>query len=201
MKTLFLLFLLSTVTINAIAQEQIEPPAVSAPGEADASISKGNWLVGANIASTGYNFSNDTYNLFINPKAGYFIGENIAVGSEVVLGLEAFDGGTNFRYGITPFLRYYFTQGGGPSGRIFQEALVGIAGSSLEDNEEDEPVSFIIGIRFGYAHFIARNIAIEPILGYTYTKADLGSSSSGGGGLALALGFQIYLPGRGAGGE
>ena len=195
-KILTTLIAVGCVLTAAIAQDLPTPPlpATSAP-VADEAISKGNWLVGGSIASTGFNFSTDTYNLLINPKAGYFAGENLAIGTELILGLTVFDGGTNFQYGITPFARYYYTQGGGPSGRIFQEMTFGIAGSSIKDNEGDEPVSLLVGIRGGYAHFVARNVAIEGILGYTYTKADIGTST-GAGGLGLSLGLQIYLPGR-----
>lgn len=190
--------LLATVLImsGATAQDLPTPPLPATSADvADEAISKGNWIVGGSIASTGFNFSTDTYNLLINPKAGFFVGENFVLGSELILGLTRFDGGTNFQYGLTPFVRYYYTQGGGPSGRIFQEITAGIAGSSIKDNDEDEPVSLLIGVRGGYAHFVARNVAIEGILGYTYTKADIGSST-GGGGLGLSLGFQIYLPAR-----
>lgn len=195
-KILTTIFAVALYFPGAMAQDLPTPPLpASSAAVADEAISKGNWLVGGSIASTSFNFSTDTYNLLINPKAGFFAGENLAIGTELILGLTTFDGGTNFQYGITPFARYYYTQGGGPTGRIFQEIAFGIAGSSTKDNEEDEPVSLLIGIRGGYAHFVARNVAIEGILGYTYTKADIGSST-GGGGLGLSLGLQIYLPGR-----
>lgn len=197
MKQFFLLTaLVFFISGNALAQDttSMQLPATSA-GVADESIRKGNWLVGASVASTGYNFSTDTYSFLVNPKAGYFFGQNIVIGGEVILGLTAFDGGTNFQYGLTPFMRYYYTQGGGPSGRIFQEIVFGFAGSSTEDSDDDEPFSVLAGIRFGYAHFIARNVSIEPIIGYTYSKADV-DLESGGGGIALSLGFQIYLPGK-----
>jgi hypothetical protein len=200
MKTLFLLLLLLSTTFIASSQDLPEPPPTSAPGVADDAISKGNWIVGGSIASTGFNFSTDTYNLLVNPKGGYFIGENIVLGTEVILGLTAFDGGTNFQYGLTPFARYYYMQGGGPSGRIFQELVAGFAGSSIKDSDDDEPFSILVGIRFGYAHFIARNVAIEPVIGYTYSKADV-NTNTGAGGLGISLGFQIYLPGRAAGSE
>lgn len=196
MKSIYLLAsLLTLLAFNTKAQDisSQDLPATSA-NVADDAISRGNWIVGASIASTGYNFSTDTYSFLVNPKAGYFFGENIVLGSELILGLQAFDGGTNFQYGITPFVRYYYTQGGGPSGRIFQEVAVGLSGSSIKDSEDDEPLSFLAGVRFGYAHFVARNVAIEPVLGYTYSKADI-DTSTGSGGLAISLGLQIYLPG------
>jgi hypothetical protein len=195
-KFLSLWTLLLAIAFGLVAQDLPTPPLppTSAP-VADDAISKGNWMVGGSVASTGFNFSTDTYNLDINPKAGFFIGENFVLGTELILGLTAYDGGTNFQYGITPFARYFFTQGGGPSGRIFQEFAFGFAGSSIKDNNDDSPLSLLIGMRGGYAHFIARNVALEGILGYTYTKADIGSST-GGGGLGISLGFQIYLPGK-----
>ncbi len=196
MKTLFLLpLLLLAATFNSVAQDVPEPPPTSAPVAADA-ISKGNWLIGGSIASTGFNFDTDTYDLRVNPKAGYFIGENVAIGTELILDLTVFDDDTDFGYGIAPFVRYYFPELANPSGRFFQEGTVGIAGSNVEGSD-DEPVSFLAGIRFGYAHFVARNVAIEGILGYTYTKADI-DASTGAGGLGISLGLQIYLPGRGA---
>ncbi|MEJ8801835.1 hypothetical protein [Pontibacter sp. H249] len=195
-KTLTTLIMLLAFGFCTLAQDLPTPPLPpTSANVADDAISKGNWLVGGSIASTGFNFSTDTYDLFINPKAGYFIGENFVLGSEVILGLTIFDGGTNFQYGITPFGRYYYTQGGGPSGRIFQEIAFGIAGSSIKDNEQDEPVSLLVGVRGGYAHFIAQNVALEAILGYTYIKADI-DSDTGSGGLGISLGFSIYLPGR-----
>lgn len=195
-KTLLLCILLIALGYTVTAQDLPTPPLppTSAP-VADEAISKGNWMVGGSVASTGFNFSTDTYNLLINPKAGFFVGENFVIGSETILGLTIFDGGTNFQYGLTPFARYFYTQGGGPSGRIFQEFAMGIAGSSIKDNDQDEPLSLLIGLRGGYAHFIARNVAVEGILGYTYTKADIGSST-GAGGLGISLGFQVYLPGK-----
>lgn len=188
--------MLLALIYSANAQETInvDAPQTSA-AVADEAIRKGNWLAGGSIASTGFNFSTDTYNLLINPKVGYFFGQNIALGTEVVLGLTAYDGGTDFQYGITPFARYYYTQGGGVNGRIFQEIVFGFAGSSLSDSDEDSPLSVLAGVRFGYAHFVARNVAIEPTLGYVYSKADV-DSDTGGGGLSLSLGFQIYLPSR-----
>ncbi len=194
-KFLSLWTMLLAIVFGVTAQDLPTPPlpASSAP-VADDAISKGNWMVGGSVASTGFNFSTDTYNFNVSPKAGYFVGENFVLGTELILGLTAYDGGTNFQYGLTPFVRYFHTQGGGPSGRIFQEFALGVAGSSIKDNNDDRPLSLLIGARAGYAHFIAQNVALEGILGYTYTKADIGSST-GGGGLGISLGFQIYLPG------
>lgn len=194
MKHLLLLstFLLSTYMA---AFGQVASPPTSAPVAADA-IRQGNWIVGGSLGSTGFNFSTETFNLTIEPSAGYFITERIALGAQAIVGLTAYDGGTNFNYGLAPFLRYYFPEGASPTGRWFGEGKIGFAGSDYEGSVQDEPISLLVGIRGGYAHFIARNVAIEGSLGYTYSKADI-NSSSGTSGLGLSFGFQIYLEGRG----
>ncbi|MDX5438397.1 MAG: hypothetical protein LPK03_14425, partial [Pontibacter sp.] len=121
--------------------------------------------------------------------------DNAAIGTEVQLGLDIYDGGETFRYGLTPFARYYFPEGAAPTHRWFGEALAGIAGSSEEDSEGDKVFSAVLGLRAGYAHFVAQNVALEAILGYTRTSADI-SVGQGSSGLNLALGLQVYLPGR-----
>lgn len=193
MKHLFLLSVLLLTACPAIFAQVTTPP-TSAPVAADA-IQRGNWMVGGSLGSTGFNFSTETYQLTLEPSAGYFISERIAIGAQAIIGLTAYDGGTNFNYGLAPFARYYFPEGASPTGRWFGEAKVGFAGSSYEGNVEDEPISVLLGIRAGYAHFIARNVALEGSLGYTYSKADVNASSSTSG-LGISLGFQIYLEGR-----
>lgn len=190
------LCLLSTLflALSISAFGQVTTPPTSAPVAADA-IQQGNWMVGGSLGSTGFNFSTETYNLTLEPSAGYFITERIALGAQAIVGLTAYDGGSAFNYGLTPFVRYYFPEGASPTGRWFGEAKVGFAGSDYEDNIEDEPISVLLGIRGGYSHFVARNVALEASLGYTYSKADINASSSTSG-LGITLGFQIYLEGR-----
>lgn len=189
----FLTLLISLTTFfNVLAQETVPPTSASVAGEA---IKAGNWIVGGSLGSTGFNFSTETYQLTLEPKAGYFLSDRVAIGAQVIMGLNAYDGATNFNYGLAPFVRYYFPEGASATGRWFGEGRIGFAGSSYEGNIEDEPVSVLLGIRGGYAHFIAKNVAFEASLGYTYTKADIDASSSTSG-LGLTLGFQIYLEGR-----
>ena len=197
-KLLLLSTFLSIFGFAASAQitEEIRErrPQTTAPVSSDA-VREGNWIVGANIADIGMNFKSDFFTLNINPRAGYFLSDNAAIGTEVQLGLDIYDGGETFRYGLTPFVRYYFPEGAAPTHRWFGEALAGFGGSSEEDSEGDSVFSSIIGLRAGYAHFVAQNVALEGILGYTRTSADI-SVGSGSSGLNLALGLQVYLPSR-----
>lgn len=196
MKQFFLLTSMMLATFfTAFGQDDpaVQLPPTSAP-VADEALSKGNWVVGGSVGSLGLNFSTGTFALNLVPHAGYFISDNLALGAQTTLGLTAYDGGTNFSFGISPFLRYYFGAGGRASGRFFGELGAGLAGSSLAGNESDEAFSGLLNLRAGYAHFITRNVALEGSLGYNLSGADLRSVTSVSG-LGLVFGFQIYLPG------
>lgn len=188
--------LMTALSVSAQVTDEIREraPQTTAPVANDA-VREGNWLVGATIGNIGFNFKSDFFTLNVNPRAGYFISDNAAIGSEIQLGLDIYDGGETFRYGITPFVRYYFPEGAAPTHRWFGEAIAGIAGSSEEDSEGDKIFSSVLGLRAGYAHFVARHVALEAILGYTRTSADI-SVGTGESGLNLAFGLQVYLPGR-----
>ncbi|MFD2741862.1 MULTISPECIES: hypothetical protein [Sphingobacterium] len=155
-------------------------------------IRQGNWMVGGSVGSLGYSFEGESFNIQLNPRAGYFISDGIAIGAQAALGLQTVsgDGDNVWNYGISPFVRYYFPEGSSSTGRFFGHGNVGIGGSSRGDG-----ASFEAGIAGGYAHFITRNVALETTLGYNYSKANL-NSAGGASGLGVSLGFQIYLPGN-----
>lgn len=183
-----------SLAITANAQVITTTPQTTA-NVGDAPIKAGRWLVGGSIGSTGFNFATKTFQLNVDPKLGYFIRDNIALGGQGTIGLSFYEGGSSISYGVAPFIRYYFPETANRSGRWFGEAAAGITGSHKKGSQEEEPLSLMLGLRAGYAHFVARNVAVEGTLGYTFTKADV-SSSSGDSGLGLAFGFQIYLPGK-----
>lgn len=198
MKKFFLVILLFTLG-TSLAFAQPSRPKLSEEAAASA-IQKRNWLVGTSIGDLSYNFDTETFTFGIFPRAGYFVSDNAVLGSEAQLSLVAFDGGEIFTYGITPFARYYFPEGARATGRFFGEAVFGIAGSSIEDSDEDAIVSTVWGLRGGYAHFISNTVAIEGTLGYVNTTADIdvGNSESG---LSIALGFNLYLQSKANMGE
>jgi len=197
MKKFFILsFLMLAVGFQLAAQTLPTLPQTT-EAVANSAVQKGNWLVGAGIGSIGQNFKSNTFSLDIQPRAGYFISDNAAIGAEAQLGLELYDDGQNFKYGLTPFIRYYFPEGAAPTHRWFGEALVGFAGSSLEDSDDDSALSAVYGVRAGYAHFVARNVALEGTLNLIRSHADIDVGDSGSTGLSLGLAFQIYLPSGG----
>lgn len=155
-------------------------------------IQKGNWMVGGALGSLGYSFEGENFNINLMPKAGYFISDGIAVGLGVDLGFATVKGGDNiWGYGIKPFVRYYFPEGSSPTGRFFGQGDLGITGA----NEGTSDTSFAFGINAGYAHFVTSSVALEVMAGYNYSKSSA-SSAVAQNGLGVALGFQIYLPGK-----
>jgi len=192
MKILFLSFAFALVA--GFASAQVTMPQTSSASQ-EAAISQGNWMIGAGIGSTNYNFDTETFNISLEPRAAYFIRDNVAVGAQVKLGLTTQDGSSVFEYGVAPLIRYYFPEGASPTSRWFAEGLVGVGGSHTKNNDKDEPVSLLIGISGGYSHFVSRNVALEAALGYTYNKSDVGAET-GMSGLGLTFGFNIYLPGQ-----
>lgn len=154
-------------------------------------IKQGNWMVGGSLANIGYSFEGKAFNINLQPRAGYFVSNGIAIGAQANLGFTAVKGTDNeWNYGIAPFLRYYLPQGASSTGRFFAQGDIGIAGSSV-----GKDVSLALGANLGYAHFITQTVALEVTAGYNYTKSNvnLGDKASG---LGVGLGFQIYLPGK-----
>lgn len=197
MKRIYLLSALLMFLSTAVFAQDVEDlprPQTSAPVAGDA-IQQGNWLVGANVGNVGHNFKSRTFSLDVTPRAGYFISDNAVIGAQTQLGLSIYSGGESFRYGLTPFVRYYFPEGASTTSRFFGEAIIGIAGSSDEDSEGDSVFSRVYGISGGYAHFVATNVALEGMLNLIRSNAnvDFGGSATG---LSISLGLQIYLPGR-----
>ncbi|MCL4641542.1 MULTISPECIES: hypothetical protein [Olivibacter] len=155
-------------------------------------IQKGNWMVGGSLGSMGYSFEGESFNVNINPRAGYFVSDGIAIGLALNGGYGSVkDDEDNWTYGIAPFVRYFFPEGSSATGRFFGQGEVGIAGAN-----KGSDVTFAAGVGLGYAHFITRSVALEAVVGYNYSKAN-NASAQAQNGLGFNLGFQIYLPGQG----
>lgn len=191
---ILLTLILSFLTFESMAQQDLPRPQTTAPVAGDA-VRQGNWLVGAGIANFGHNFESETFTLDLTPRAGYFISDNAVIGAQAQFGVSIYSGGESWRYGLTPFVRYYFPEGASPTHRWFGEAVIGLAGSSDEDSEGDAILSRVYGISAGYAHFVASNVALEGMLNLIRSNAnvDVGRSNTG---LGVSVGLQIYLPGR-----
>ncbi|MGE8292223.1 hypothetical protein D3C87_886710 [compost metagenome] len=188
----FALLLLVTggICLQANAQKIETTPQMSSDVGVEP-IRQGNWMVGGSIGSLGYSFEGKSFNAALQPRAGYFVSDGLAIGAQANLGLRTQkDADNEWTYGIAPFVRYYFPQGGSSTGRFFGQGDVGISGSSV-----GKSAALALGANVGYAHFITRTVALEATFGYNYSKASI-NTGTGASGLGVGVGFQIYLPGK-----
>jgi hypothetical protein len=128
-------------------------------------IDKETVLVGS---SSNMGINNSTSTVFnLDLKAGYFVMDNLAVGGR----LDYNSGTSNASIGI--FGRYYY------EGKIFGglgfTQVFPSSGSSYTQ----------VPLEVGYAAFVTKNIAIEPSLNVTLSKAQ--------NIVGLNLGFGLYL--------
>lgn len=190
MKRVFLFSAFFLAGVFAASAQEVNRPQTSA-NVGIAPVQQGNWIVGGSLGSLGYSFEGENFNIMLNPRAGYFISDGVAIGLSLVGSLATVPNSDNlWGYGVAPFVRYYFPQGSSATGRFFAQGDIGISGSSPGSG-----ASLALGANVGYAHFITNSVALEATAGYNYSKATV-SGSTGQSGLGVALGFQVYLPGQ-----
>jgi hypothetical protein len=162
-----------------------------------AQIQRGNILVGGDLA--GFNLdlgSGGAFQATIDPKIGFFLKDNVALGAYIDFRLSTAKGfGTTTNYGVGALARYYVndpTTNVLKHGRLFFEGNAGIEGISASNGSNTTGLG--IGVGPGYAYFITPNIGLETLLKYNgivgfgsrpYTSR-----------LNLGVGFQIYLSNR-----
>lgn len=166
---------------------------------ANAQLQRGNVLVGGDLAdfNLGLNKNSD-FRVTIDPKAAWFIKDNVALGAYALLGLDIVKGSTQTNYGVGALGRYYFganeinTESVLRHTRGFLEGNVGIEGNNVTHGASTNGLG--LGIGPGIAYFITPNIGLEALLKYQgivgFGNDPLNSR------LDLNVGFQIYLPGR-----
>ncbi len=161
-------------------------------------IEQGNILVGGNIANFNIGLEKGSvFSMTINPKLGFFIKDNLAVGPDILLGLQSFSGTTAFNYGIGALGRYYFGDKQNISplrhSRFFLEGTAGFRGANVS-NGGSSTNGLGLGIGPGLAYFITPNIGLETLLKYN-GLVGFGNETTQSD-LNLSVGFQIYLPSR-----
>ncbi|MBO6212720.1 hypothetical protein SAMN05421738_110108 [Algoriella xinjiangensis] len=188
MKKIILAIIAIPFSMIAFGQDVTTPQTSANVGSTP--IKEGNWLVGGSIGSLGYSFEGENFNINLSPQAGYFISDGFAVGLTTGFGLQTVKDHDNiYQYKLMPFARYYFPEGASSTGRFFGQGEVGITGAKSGGVSD---TSFGFGVNAGYAHFITRNVALEGMLGYNYSKSNLANAEAQNG-LGLAVGLQIYL--------
>jgi len=166
---------------------------------ANAQIQQGNWMVGSSLITSNFGLNTGGgYNIGLQPKAAYFIKDNVAVGGYVDLGISKVTNGskTEFTYGVGALGRYFLSPGEKGvdnllhHGRWFLEGNVGIGGRSVENGDSTTGLDF--GAGPGYSYFITPNIGIEGLVKY---KGRAGFGSEGlNSNITFNVGFSIYLP-------
>ncbi|MGI4728088.1 MAG: hypothetical protein ACRYGB_05910 [Janthinobacterium lividum] len=163
---------------------------------AKAQIQKGNVLIGSDLANLQLGLDNPTsFQGTINPKAAWFIQDNVALGAYGTFGINTTKGkGTDFNYGVGALGRIY--AGGGNEiikhGRFFGEANVGFEGVNPSVGGSTNGLGF--GVGPGFAYFITPSIGLETLLKYNGVVGFGGNTYTNN--VALNFGFQVYLPGR-----
>lgn len=164
---------------------------------AKAQIQKGNVLIGADLTNLDLRLSSPTRFIgTINPKAAWFIQDNIALGAYGKFGINTVKGtGATIDYGVGALGRVY--SGAATEvikhGRFFGEANIGIEGQNLPANGGSTN-GLGLGVGPGFAYFITPSIGLETLLKYNGIVG-FGSSPFTNS-VNLNFGFQIYLPGR-----
>jgi len=161
----------------------------------NAQLRKGNVLIGADIANLDLSLNTGSnFNALLNPKAAWFIQNNLAIGAYGLLNIStAKNAGTSVDYGIGPLARYYFNDSVTNlvrQGRFFLEGNVGIQGSNPAVGNSTN--GFGLGVGPGFAYFLTPNVGLEALLKYNLIVG-FGSSVTTSD-LLLAFGLQIYLP-------
>ena len=166
---------------------------------ANAQIQEGNWLVGSSLVTSNFGLNTGAgYNIGLQPRAAYFIKDNVALGAYVNLGISKVTKGspTRFDYGVGALGRYYVSPGENGvdnllnHGRWFFEGNFGVGGYSVESGPSTTGLDF--GAGPGYSYFITPNIGVEGLVKYN------GVAGFGNEGListvTFNVGFSIYLP-------
>lgn len=170
--------------------------------KASAQIQQGNLMVGASLGDMklGLQSGNTAFSLSINPKIGYFIQDNVAIGAEVDLGFATDNTGTDISYGLGAFGRYYVGDKRMvlmKHARFFGEVNAGIKGVNSDPKGTVGATNtngFNVGFGPGVAYFLTPNIGLEALLKYDLTVG-FGNATTYNS-FGLKVGFQIYLPSK-----
>ncbi|MBK9983674.1 MAG: hypothetical protein IPP15_15050 [Saprospiraceae bacterium] len=138
-------------------------------------VGKGAWMLGgsAGFSSTKVKGLDGSLTaILIDPTIGYFIANDLAIGTELSFFSLSSGGETNTSTGLGPFVRYYVTN------PIFIQAHVSL---DLSDNGQDPTY----GASVGYSWFLNNGVAIEPAVFF-----NTGNSTTEFG---LSIGIQAFV--------
>jgi hypothetical protein len=180
---------------------------------AQAQLDKNTWLVGGSASfyasKRGYvsyvnpgvnGYSNDVH-LSLSPNIGYFIANKLAVGLRPFFSwgkgqyytddpLSSGGKSDSKRYGIGPFVRYYFLEMTKQYNLLSEISYQ--AGTWNSEGAKGELNYF--NVLVGPVLFFNSAVGLELLLGYSASNEELkGYSKSSPKGFAINIGFQIHL--------
>lgn len=164
----------------------------------NAQITKGNWMVGGSGSFTNYKstfqsgiteITQTGSALTISPNLGYFIVDNLVLGSIVSFSFSNPSGDNNnsHGYGVSPFIRYYFRK----SDKMINPFLqTGYSFSKGKSDSGGSNKSTGYTIKGGSAIFLNSSVALELSLNYDSSTFNSDTKSNN---FTVGLGFQIHL--------
>ncbi len=157
--------------------------AVSA--QEDGGFAKGDLFVSGAVSFGSINNKNSDEKeseFVVEPKIGYFLSDNIAIGAKVGFGSSKFEAAnttlsedTDFTVGV--FGRYYFT----PASKFSLFAELGLDYMTSEDISNTKVNTIGAGLNLGLNYFVSKNFAIEAYaaaLGFASSKADVAGAET-----------------------
>lgn len=170
--------------------------ALSASVTGYAQTERGTKMIGG---SGAINFNNGV-SIYLLPRLGYFVTEDLAVGSGVLLGYSRWKDQEmsvrNAHVGLQPFARYYF--GAPKATRVFAQADVSFIHTRRSGMDHfpgyDNKVSFTdtsVGGGIGLVHFLTQQVGLEALVGYRNNATGF---ETFGRGFGVTFGLQIHLP-------
>lgn len=158
------------------------------------------FMVGSNLllANVTLQKDNNTYNFAIQPKVGYFLYDNVAVGAALELGLLTKPADQTINYGVTPFVRIFVgkerVREVPRRAKFFLEGGIGIGGANHRyDDAGGNKVTVttngpVFYLSPGLDFFLSNNVAFETAFEYRFIGGTPDVNR-----LGINLGFQIFL--------
>ncbi len=141
-----------------------------------------------NITTT---YTNNYTHIAFNPKLGYFVVNNLAIGINLGIGSDKTDGNLNSsNLSVGPFIRFYSPI------KLFGEAYLGYRSQKYYNNVPYTANGADFSVGGGFAWFIGKKVALEPTLkyaGYYIKNAADTDYKYYHGGMVVGLGFLVYL--------
>ena len=164
----------------------------------NAQITKGNWMVGGTGNFTNYKSTFENNNteitqtgsaLTISPNLGYFIVDNLTVGTSVSFSFSNPSGSNNNSqgYSLSPFIRYYFRKTDKMINPFLQTSYSFGKGKS-DSGGSNKSTGYTI--KGGSAIFFNSSVALELSLNYDSSKFNSDVKSNN---FTVGIGFQIHL--------